>query len=295
MLRQLEPAAWSIDSGRPGPKFAITFGVHGNERPPIEAGAALVAAFRDGGLELTAGALLLALANPKAAAEDERWSEGGVDLNRCFRPDVLAREPQRYEESRARELARLLDEHGCEGLVDFHCTVEPGERFLMQHPPVDHEASRRVWRLLAARVLLTDPDLTFGGVSLDEHMTTRGLVGICYETGWARDPENTAERVLGEMKNVLAGLGMIAGVEARTYDDKELLQLDDVVTCDRAGFAWSEGVGENLQQLPEETVLGAYEDGPEVVLANDAFLIFPKKRPELVQVGKPLVYLASRV
>jgi hypothetical protein len=50
-------------------------------------------------------------------------------------------------------------------------------------------------------------------------------------------------------------------------------------------------VGENLQALPAGSLLGRYASGREVRLDQDATLIFPKKKPELVQVGKPLVYL----
>ena len=53
-------------------------------------------------------------------------------------------------------------------------------------------------------------------------------------------------------------------------------------------------MGRNLQALPAGTRLGEYEGGAPVELAADAVLIFPKKKPELVTVGAPLVYLASR-
>jgi hypothetical protein len=54
-------------------------------------------------------------------------------------------------------------------------------------------------------------------------------------------------------------------------------------------------VGENLQEVAAGTVLGRYGDGREVVLEEDATLVFPKKKPELVQLGKPLVLLARRI
>jgi hypothetical protein len=163
----------------------------------------------------------------------------------------------------------------------------------MHHPPVEDEAHRRIAALLSAEVLLSDPELCFGGVSLDEWMSTRSKVGICYETGWMNDPANTPERVLAEMKNLLSGTGLIGG-NARSYAEKQLLELDSSITCSGQGFAWRAGVGENLQALPAGTRIGAYADGSAVVLEQDATLIFPKKRPELVQTGKPLVYLAKR-
>ena len=292
-LIQQQEGIWSLDSGRPGPRVVVSFGVHGNERPPIDAGLQLVSLFDKGDLTLEAGKLLLIHSNPRGSAEDERWSAGGIDLNRCFHASVLAKEPELYEEGRAREIAAALEAFEAEALVDFHCTVEPGPRFLMQHPPISNEAHRNVMELLAAEVLLADPKLNFGGVSLDEWMSTRDRVGICYETGWIQDPANTPEFVLGEMLNYLKGMGSIAG-DPQRFGDKTLLELDAPLLCEAEGFQWEEGMGINLQELPGGTVLGRYGDGREVKLDADATLIFPKKRPELVQVGKPLVSLARR-
>lgn len=291
MLESIDEGLWVADSGKPGASVCVSFGVHGNERPPIDAGLALVEAFETGALALRAGKLLLSHSNPRASAIDARWSEGGVDLNRCFHADTLARDAVVYEEQRARDIVAALERVEAEVLVDFHCTVEPGERFLMQHPPVANEAHARVFSLLRARFLLADPNLNFGSVSLDEWMSTRGRVGICYETGWIQDPENTASAVLAEMKNVLRGTGLIDG-DATIHSDKELLQLEHVVRCAGDGFVWTEGVGQNLQALPAGQVLGAYASGEEVVLDADSVLIFPKKKPELVELGKPLVYIA---
>ena len=292
-LESVSDKIWILDSGAPGPTVCISFGVHGNERSPVDAGLLLREALEDGTTRLRSGRLLLVHANPRATEEDQRWSADGVDLNRCFSAEVLAREPVLYEEHRAHEIVAALLRFEPTILVDFHCTVEPGRRFLMQHPPTADPAHRAVRDLLRAEVLLADPDLEFGGVSFDEWMSTRGKVGICYETGWKDDPENTPEFVLGEMLNVLRGLGLIEG-DAEHYPEKELLQLSRVVRCEGDGFAWRDGIGENLQALPAGTVLGAYGDGSELALDQDATLVFPKKRPELVKQGAPLVYLAIR-
>jgi hypothetical protein len=163
----------------------------------------------------------------------------------------------------------------------------------MQRPPLTDRAHRAVQELLAAEVLLADPSLNVGGVSLDEHMSTRGRVGICYETGWLRDPANTPQSVRAEMENLLVGLGLLRG-RARRHGEKTLLVLDAPLLCAAEGFRWQEGVGINLQELPAGTLLGRYGDGRELRLEREATLIFPKKRPELVQIGKPLVSLAHR-
>lgn len=295
MIERIGEGAWLAKGERDGARVCIAFGTHGNERAPIDAGKQLVSLLENGDLAVGAGTLLLVYSNPRAGEVDQRWSEGGIDLNRCFHADTLAKEPELYEHGRAREIAGWLTEHAPTVLVDFHCTVEPGERFLMHHPPIEDAAHRQVVGLLEASVLLADPDLRFGGVSLDEWMSTRGRVGICYETGWIGDPNNTPEAVLREMKNVLAGHGMLAGVTANRYEDKRRIQLYSVILCEGDGFRWDDGVGENLQELPAGARLGAYADGTAVKLEAESTLIFPKKKPELVETGKPLVLLARRI
>ncbi len=290
----IEDGIWRIASDRPGRTVCLSFGVHGNERSPIDAGLELVRRVERGDVEVIAGTLLLVHANPKASQENERWSAGGVDLNRCFHANVLARAPTLHEEHRARQIVAALEASAAEILVDFHCTIEPGRRFLMHHPPAGEPKHREVSRLLEAETVLADPTLRFGGVSFDEWMSTRGRVGICYETGWMGDPANTPDGVLREMRNVLAGLGSTAG-DAITYDEKERIELYDAIVCTGDGFHWADGVGENLQALRRGTLLGRYADGRGVTLEDDATLIFPKKKSHLIQRGKPLVLLARRV
>ena len=291
-LEQLDRGIHRVDTGAIGPKLAIVYGVHGNERSPIDAGESLLAELRDRTFQLERGVLTLIHGNPRATEDNGRASNHGVDLNRCFHESGLAAEPSTYEERRAREIVAQLDD-AVDILVDFHCTVEPAERFLMHHPSVSNEAHRATTRWLAARILIADPSLRFGAVSLDEWMSTRGRVGICYETGWMNDPANTGDAVLAEMKNLVVGLGL-AGGEASAHDDKTFLELDEALTCDASGFRWADDVGKNLQAVPQGTALGEYGNGQVVTLDRDATLIFPKKRPELVEIGKPFVYLATR-
>lgn len=292
-MEKIADRMWRAMAPLSGPNVCIVFGTHGNERSPIDAGLALVRSLTSGERSLAQGSLLLIHANWKATEDDARWSNGGIDLNRCFHPDNLAKKPTRFEEERAQEIARALETFDPSVLVDFHCTVEPAEKFAMHHPSVEDAAHREVTRLLTTEVILGDPALTFGGVSIDEWASTRGKVGICYETGWLGDPENTGESVLAEMENVLVGLGLLEG-DTKIYDDKRLLELDGRIDCAGEGFHWKDGVGHNLQECAAGTSLGEYSDSTSVQLENDATLVFPKKRPELVEHGKPLVFLASR-
>ncbi|MFT5683926.1 MAG: putative deacylase [Myxococcota bacterium] len=275
-----------IHSTRPGPTVCISTGIHGNERAPVVAMQRLASALSADGI--AAGSLLLVLGNPEAWAQDRRYSRDGVDLNRCFTAEILGQSPGHYEERRAGVLAEAVA--AVDVLVDFHCTVEPGGRFAMHHP--DDVQHRDVAALLDAPVVLRDPKLLFGGCSFDEHVSTRGGVGICYETGWIGDPTCEPGRILDEMRSVLCGLGVLDGVPSRRADQRRLV-LTGVLRCSPSGFAWADGVGENLQALPAGAMLGVCGDGSTLTLPDAATLVFPKKRPELLQPGAPLVYLAA--
>ena len=271
-----------IRSGLPGPTVCFSFGVHGDERAPIDAGYALASSL--GSDELSAGSLLLLLGNPEAVAAGRRYLQ--VDLNRCFTAAALGRPARHPEERRAQQLAATLRE--VDILFDFHCTVEPGERFVMHHP--DDARHCQLASLLDAQVSLSDPDLCFGGCSLDELLSTSGRVGICYETGWIGDPDNTPERIVDQMRNVLRGLGLLAGSARRTAQRR--LVLTQTLRCPAGGFSWADGIGHNLQSLPAGTLLGQGGSGA-LRLSAPATLIFPKKRPHVLQPGQPLVYLAA--
>jgi len=291
MLRCLAEGIYATRASAPGAAVCIGFGIHGNERAPIDAGLQLLTEFQDGRRQLQQGRLLFLFGNPRAAAEDRRWSADGSDLNRCFVHETLDRAPRSYEEQRAREIVEQLQVFRPDVLVDFHCTVEPGQRFLMQHPPISDASHRAVARFLSAEVVLADPQLQFGAVSLDEWVSVQDRVGICYETGWIHSPDNTPDKVHQEMIHLLQGTQLLPG-EAVAHDDKRWLQLDGLLICDGHDFTWRPGIGQNLQELPKGTVLGHYGDGRRLSLPATCTLVFPRKRRELMQFGKPLVYLA---
>lgn len=237
---------------------------------------------------IAAGSLLLVLGNPKALEQDRRHTLGGVDLNRCFTDSILRQPPQHHEQARAQELARAVE--AVDVLVDFHCTVEPGGRFIMHHP--DDDRHQQVAALLDAPVVLSDPALLFGGCSFDEHLSTRGRVGLCYETGWIGDPACEPERILAEMRSLLQGLGVLEGEPVCLYQQRRLV-LTERICCPESGFDWADGIGENLQSLPSGALLGHSRAGTPLLLSGAATVIFPKKHPELLRPGQPLVYLAA--
>ena len=293
MSTRSDDGTFLVESEMPGPVVCIAYGVHGDERPPIDAGQLLQSMFDLGALALSEGKLLVLFANPLATAANKHWSQDGTDLNHCFHPGMLVSKSDRHEERRAREIVEILEREEVEILVDFHSTLEKDERLCVQHPGAADDRHLEITRLLTSKIVLSDPGLILGGASLDQHMSTTGRVGVYYQTGRQGDGSNTPVAIRNEMVNLLAGLGMIDGRAFRTFPKKRHLELTEMVECREQGFQWNRGVGKSLQTLDEGTLLGTYANGNVVILGEDSTLVFPEKAPDLVQVGKPLVFLAQ--
>ena len=110
----------------PGPRVAIVGATHGNERVGIDVLARLQ---ERADAALRRGALVLVLSNLDAMAIDRRHTPDGVDMNRLWDADRLARlaatddEVLCSEERRVRRLAPLL--LGCDAILDLHSTSRP--------------------------------------------------------------------------------------------------------------------------------------------------------------------------
>ncbi len=293
MQRIRDSGVCLIDSGSSGPNLCIAAGVRGDEPAPVDAIQQLLAMFATDEIGLSEGKVLLLAGNPLALAQDLPWSKDGVDLDRCFHQADLARPPEAYEERRAREIVRLLDEAEIEILVDFHAGAAPGRGLLVQQAPLACERHLEVTELLAAGVLISDPRPCAAGASLDRFVFGHGGVGVRYELGSLEEPRDLLRFARDEMINLMAGLGMIQGRAFRTRGSKETLEIRDVLLSEAEGFRWFDGMERNLQLAARGTTLGAYANGRCVTLQADAVLVLPARRPDPLLPGEPLVYLAA--
>lgn len=293
MIKRLLEGANEVRAFIDGPTVAVVGGVHGNEKTGVAVVESLRALFASRELVLRIGRVLLVIGNPRAVAEDRRYSADGADLNRQFTDAALHEEPTTYEGNRAQLLAGELAHVNI--AIDIHATSKPSAPFVICQRPPD-AAGRRIIRWLGVERLIADPQLVFGGgepVTLDEYVTRHGGVGVCYETGFAADMSRVDE-VRGEVLNVLMDLGMIEGWPTGRLVRKELFELTRAFRLTDRGFAWETDMGAfNFQPVESGQVIGWHGAEPEAADASGV-IIFPKAR-DLWQVGQPLGYLARLV
>lgn len=303
-LAQVARSVWRAGSGRP--RVAILGGVHGNERTGVEVVHRLVNRLsQSGAANGVNGELTLVLGNPEAIAQSVRFID--TDLNRCFGSDGPAG-VQSFEHQRAGELACFLKD--LDVMVDLHATNKPSAPFARLPGALDARYFNRCEELFLSslpqqcRTVLWDPEgLIANGTMSDEfalrHAPRSGGSYICYEAGLASDV-GAVPSTEAAVSALLRRLGVIKGdvpeAEAQTGRAWSHYMITEVFTLDERGFKWMNGHGQsNFQEIPAGEVYGQRgSDGPELVAAEESFMVFPKV-DALWSVGRPLGWLAKRL
>jgi predicted deacylase len=238
------PAGVSVYRGpAPGPRVAIVGAVHGNE--PV--GPVVIERFaREIGDRLVAGTVVTIVANLEARALDRRHTVGGVDMNRLWDKQRLARLAEAdeaglcSEERRVRELAALL--LACDAVLDLHSTSRPSPVMLIFRDDWQHGA---IGRRLGVPRLVTgvhEGGVLDGGVCANvglEPGERSGRLGFTLEAGEHSDPANV-ERAWGVMERLLAELGLVGPVaEPLPSEEPEVFEIIDRFRQAAAGAdAW---------------------------------------------------------
>lgn len=291
-MKQIADCVWQIKAKNSGPNFAIVGGTHGDELTGIQVVQKLKHAFEAGIVTLLRGSLFLAIGNPRAVLRGARGSAHGANLNACFSKSILAGEGKSYECMRARELARIFS--AVEIGLDIHATTKPSEPFVVtQKTPREKEI--KIFTLLNAQYYLSDPAMIFGGgetITLDEYFARNGGIGMCYETGFAKDTSRSSE-VYEEVLNALCLYEMIDGIPAHknSGSSHKSLQISRSIALTSQGFEFAKGVGNaNFGHVKQGAVIGHHGSCP-VIADEESVIVFPKPK-HLWSIGKPICYLA---
>lgn len=119
-----------FDGPKPGPVVALIGSMHGNEPCGAYAVNKLHQELRLETLTLERGSVVLVIGNPRAIEEGNRFTRGGVDLNRVFDFEFLNTLPESdwaYEHHRAADMRPYLEEW--DAVLDLHSTSFPTEPF----------------------------------------------------------------------------------------------------------------------------------------------------------------------
>eukprot|EP00658_Telonema_sp_P-2_P070859 TRINITY_DN60243_c0_g1_i1.p1 TRINITY_DN60243_c0_g1~~TRINITY_DN60243_c0_g1_i1.p1 ORF type:complete len:389 (+),score=64.04 TRINITY_DN60243_c0_g1_i1:118-1284(+) len=329
---------WSRGRGRDNARrttdVLILGGVHGNESLGVRVVERLIdlcsnAEWEDNSAQPSllgdSGTLTLGLGNLEAIELGVRGTDD--DLNRCFRPSLVDGDEEAVsgEERRALELAPLIRD--CSVLIDLHATNKPSEPFIR----VAGEFTKRhleLCSMLPCDTLVLDPYLTIsGGISTtDEYCGHHGGIGLCYESGQAKDMESTDKvlaSVLGLLRSQIGLELRAAGAFERTLRENRrdghhaVYEMFEAVYLTEAGFTFANGMGtHNFQRVPAGAPIGWHIDdsrsrgsdspSPPRALSHqqhqeaivhhaneDCYLLFPKVA-ELWRLGKPIVWLCRK-
>ncbi|MDC0357980.1 succinylglutamate desuccinylase/aspartoacylase family protein [Oligoflexia bacterium] len=288
-------SAWLIDSGKPGPRFSVFAGIHGDEISGIYAVFDLMRSFGSGELTLTHGSLQLAIGNEEAVSANERCLD--ANLNRLFgkiNRERVAAELNEFENptdlpefQRAEALESILrkaQRHVC-----LHSTSAPTDSF-----GVCTERSLEMAKQMGSgKVVLIPPQIleeNFGGGSsiFFETLNPDNLGSTC-ESGQHTDafaPLRAKQRVL----ELMALTGIIDYPLPPTDSKPEVYRLIHVVSRTKAGIA--EGNRFKFQRDPQNfdrytatEIIGHV--GQQAFRLSDfcdhphAYLVFPAKKDPL--------------
>ncbi|MFH1314909.1 MAG: succinylglutamate desuccinylase/aspartoacylase family protein [Candidatus Uhrbacteria bacterium] len=282
---------WKFEGAQAGPCIGVLGGIHGNELTGIEVVKRLRDQFESGILQLQAGTLYLILGNLEAIEKNQRATAIENDLNRMFSETNLSGQGRDcYEAERARELAPILRQLDIS--LDLHATNKPSDPFLcvVHDPP----GTREIMSFFSADQVITDPNYILAGepATTDELVFSSGGLGLCYETGWAKDTSR-ADQVLENVLNILSSKGMTSGSLSSVPEfDKTVYEITKRINLTEAGWSFADNFGQkNFEPFESGQTIGYHGEDPETP-DYDGVTVFPKIK-EHWKIGFPVCFLAK--
>ncbi len=303
-MHEVAEKIWKSESATPGQTIIISGGIHGNERTGIEVVLRIKQALEQEEFIHTSGTLFLLLGNLKAIELNERWSESGVDLNRCF-GEISEAVYDSFEAQRAMLIKKVLaldTRHpGSVIGIDLHATNKPSKPFLVMQPHPTPLHSTLFSSIPSAQALLCDPHWVFTGVpaTLDDYYNSNRNTGFCYETGCADDTSRVNE-VFNEMRTLLKDRQVIAQSKTPDYVAKKYehslptYALREAIILSDQGFAYESLMGLfTFQEFSKGALLG-HHGGLPLIASFDGVFIFPKLAKHW-KLGEPVGFLAEKI
>jgi predicted deacylase len=274
------PGFWHFDSGKPGPRAALTALMHGNEIAGATALAGLLAKpFRPKIGSITLGFCNLDAFSRFDAANPTASRFVDEDMNRVWEPDLLAGPRLNSEILRAREIKPLLDQ--VDFLLDLHSMLWPSAPLILAGPTA---------RGAALAALMATPPLV---VSDHGHLAGRRLIdddgfadpagtriGLLLEAGQHWQP-STLVQTEASITAFLAAIGLTGEKPPpqKPATAPMMTEVVQVVTAETAGFTFLRPYrGGDI--IPDAGTLIALDGSREIRTPHDnCMLIMPSLKP----------------
>ncbi|MEK7132207.1 MAG: succinylglutamate desuccinylase/aspartoacylase family protein [Patescibacteria group bacterium] len=255
---------FELNGNQNGNTSIILAGVHGNEKPGIEALQKVLT-----NLEIKRGRVLIGYGNPTAMKTNQRFIQ--ADLNRMFKPNDLLSDidMESDEYARAQFLKNYLNQAGA--LLDIHSSATPESR-----PFIICEANAEsIIEYLPIDLVVSGFDQVQPG-GTDYFMNSLGKIGICVECGYIGNPESS----------LIAENSIIAFLKARghlTNDlgriEKSYIRMSKLYKTTSDCFTLSKPFAD-FEKLDQNQIIG--KDGDKLVRAdNEGVILFARNHNKI--------------
>lgn len=263
-MQEITPDIIKLSGEQPGPTVAVFAGVHGNETAGVYALQEIIPK-----LQLLRGNVIFVYANPPAIEANVRMHE--KNLNRCF---IAGIEGNSYEEVRARELMKILDE--CEALLDIHMFSDPdGEPFV-----ICEENALEIAKLFDVTIASTNWSETEPG-GTDSYMYANGKIGICIECGPISKASEYKDFAINTVYQFLHYFDLLPFDVSVSTQPKRIIKAQNRVVKDNKKLHLEDGF-HNFDRLKEGQVIAT--DGNRIFRASDGeCIIFPRYYADIGQ------------
>lgn len=249
-----------------GPTSIILAGVHGNEKPGIEAFKKVLP-----NITIEKGTVFFIYGNPRAIKANQRFTE--ANLNRMFKDetDVTENEKRSYEYSRAQFLKKYLNR--ADALLDIHASSTPESR-----PFIICEANAQgIVTSIPIDLVVSGFDNTEPG-GTDYYMNKIGKIGVCVECGYSNDP---ASIEIAE-KSILAFLKARGHIPNDIKKQKQsYMEIYELYTTKTGAFVLSKPFAD-FEEIKNRESIGL--DGEETIYAQeDSIILFARNQNKIGQ------------
>ena len=291
-MKKIGSGIWQAEGGQAGTHIVVLGGVHGDEMTGVQVVNTLRDIFEKGERRIEKGKLTLILGNEEAIRIGKRGTTDERNLNRMFSDEHLTGPIlDFYESRRAHELVPILK--SADISIDIHSTSVQTLPFLPCAFSPRHE---KIYRWFDAKIILSDPDFVLGGQrsTTDEYVDYCGGVGICFETGWAKDT-GRLPAVTSGILNILADQNLISVTKPlvppkRLYKVYRLMRKIDLT---ETGFRYAKEFPKSFQEVKKGDLIGYHGIIPEVA-EEDGVIALPRAADQW-KLGHDIFFLARRL
>ncbi|PLX20689.1 hypothetical protein C0584_05620, partial [Candidatus Parcubacteria bacterium] len=205
------------------------------------------------------GSVYFVFANPRAIEKNIRFTE--KNLNRCF---ISTNTGDAYEDNRARELMRLLDE--CDALLDLHSSISSDTKpFIITDNGLELSAKMN-FELIATGFDTVEP----GGS--DGYMLNNKKIGLCLECGYLGASSENSDLAYDSIVQFLQHYNSIEKINSEHEISQKVVHVDEVQIVTDDSFQMTRSFAD-FETVPAGTVL-ARDDKNEYKTTKERVVIF---------------------